>query len=109
MNQKKKQNLYKTIEFSALCFLFLFSLLYVVLQVNSYQLYLHNVDLVYNNVKDPVKINNLVDEYEVGRYIRIDDLYIYSMNNLRMAHIYLGYFCFALGFAFAIILLRKQS
>jgi hypothetical protein len=82
--------------------------MYIILIINSYQIQLHNVDLVYNNVKDPVKAATLIDEYEVGKYIAIDDLYIHAINILRQQHIHLAYFAFAFGFAFALILQRSK-
>jgi len=60
--------------------LFIGVLLYAMVNHESM---MHNVDLIYNSVKNPSKVNTYIDEYEYGKFVTFKQLYINSMLNLR--------------------------
>jgi len=65
---------------------------------------MHNVDLVFNAVKDPYKLSIYVDEYEVGKTISFKEMYIGSMINLRIQTRWIAFFGLGMGMAVGMLI-----
>ena len=69
---------------------------------------MHNVDLVFNIVKDPIILDNAVDWYAVGQSITLKDMWIVSMTAIRGLPVIFLSLGFILGFIVAGLLNQAE-
>jgi len=65
--------------------------------VDWHEAYMHNVDLIFNSVKDDALLDSMIDYYEVDTFISFKDLYILSMTGLRDVMFLIAFFAFVVG------------
>lgn len=98
MKQKKKK-----FKLDRKLWTFFFICLAFIVLFNSSMMFwrnFHNVDLVFNSIRwTNSNIDNIVDEYEVGKYIPLTDAYIIGMGQIEKSFklLFLSGLFFAIG------------